>query len=255
MRSRGRVLQGNSGKIIDGIGRLAVQMRHCVRTILSVCSNVPLAKGVAMEPEIHIRMARTDDLSAMLAIYAPVVRDSAISFEYEPPTLEEFSARFATITRHYPWLVAEVDGVVAGYTYAGPLFSRRAYMWNAELSTYVAEGFRRMKLAERLIRAVDGLLVRQGYCKAYALISALNLPSIRLMEHLGFEREGCLRNVGFKLDEWHDVVWYARQLRPLPEKPDPPLTPADLPPVLLRADADADADGSTDGDAGTDADA
>lgn len=202
-----------------------------------------------MERKFHIRMARTDDLTAMLAIYAPIVRDSVISFEYEPPTLEIFTTRFAEITRRFPWLVAEVEGSVAGYAYAGPLFSRTAYKWNAELSIYVAEDFRRMKLADRLMRAVTGLIARQGYCKAYALISALNLPSIRLVEQLGFEREGCLRNVGFKLDEWHDVIWYAKQLCPPPEKPESPLTTAELPPVLLRTLLDPDADGQEDAEA------
>lgn len=189
-----------------------------------------------MEANVHIRMAGIEDLPGMLAIYAPIVRETSISFEYEPPTLEMFSARFAEITRRFPWLTVEVDGAVAGYAYAGPLFSRSAYMWNAELSVYVAESFRRMKLGSRLLRAVNGLLVRQGYCRAYALISAHNLPSIRLVEQLGFAQEGCLRHVGFKLGDWHDVVWLCKALCPPPANPAKPQAIVDLPPEQLHAE-------------------
>lgn len=187
-----------------------------------------------MESTVHIRMATADDLTAMLAIYAPFVQNTTISFEYEPPTLEEFATRFAEINRKFPWLAAEVDGVVCGYAYAKTVFSRSAYMWNAELSVYVADGFRRMKLGSRLVRAVIGLLARQGYYKAYAVVTALNLPSIRLMEQLGFEREGCFRNVGYKLDEWHDVLWLGKALRPLSAHLAKPLSCPELPPVMLR---------------------
>lgn len=192
-----------------------------------------------MEQHVHIRMATVNDLTDMLAIYAPFVRDTNITFEYTPPTLDEFATRFAELHKRFPWLVAVVDGTVRGYAYAGPLFSRSAYMWSAELSVYVSEGFRRMDLGSRMVNAVTGLLTRQGYRKVYALINALNFPCIRLMEQQGFEREACLKHVGYKLDEWHDVVWLGKKLCVLDEKPEPPVACCDLPPVLLCGDAEA----------------
>lgn len=196
-------------------------------------------RGICMDQNILIRMATVDDLAAMLAIYTPYVENTPISFEYVPPTLQEFTARFYEITLRFPWLTAEVNGVVCGYAYAKPSFSRSAYMWNAEVSVYVADGFQRMKLGERMLNAVTGLLMQQGYCKAYGLISARNLASVRLLEKIGFAREGCLCNVGFKHGEWHDILWMGKLLRPLPQVPEKPVACSELPAKLLLAGEDA----------------
>ena len=84
-----------------------------------------------------IRIATTADVPEMLAIYTPYVENTTVSFEYVPPTLEEFTNRFATYTRQFPWLVWEEGGVLLGYAYASAPFSRAAYGWCAEPTVYL----------------------------------------------------------------------------------------------------------------------
>ena len=87
---------------------------------------------------MQIRPATPDDALAVLAIYAPVVTDTAISFETEPPTLDEMRARILATLRHYPWLVALDDaGRVAGYVYASRHAERAAYRWSVGVTAYV----------------------------------------------------------------------------------------------------------------------
>lgn len=186
-----------------------------------------------MTQHIQIRRATVQDLSAMLHIYAPVVRDTAISFEYAVPPLEEFTARFAGITTVYPWLACEVDGSLAGYAYAHAPFAREAYQWTTELSTYVSPEYRRQGVGTRLMRALENLLILQGFHKLYALVAALNLPSIRLMEREGFVCEGHLRNVGYKLAQWHDVLWLGKEIRPAADNPTAPVPLPHLPPGMV----------------------
>src|SRR5262249_56747938 len=81
-----------------------------------------------------IRVARPEDAEAILAIYAPIVRETAISFEVEPPTRAEMQQRIATTLRQFPWLVCEHQGGVLGYVYASPHRARAAYQWSVDVS-------------------------------------------------------------------------------------------------------------------------
>jgi phosphinothricin acetyltransferase len=91
----------------------------------------------------EIRMAREADASAIQAIYTPIVRDTAISFEDEPPSVAEMARRIRETLPVYPYLVAEEDGGVLGYVYAGPHRARAAYRWSVDVTAYVAAGGRR----------------------------------------------------------------------------------------------------------------
>ena len=84
-----------------------------------------------------IRLAQEDDAIAIQAIYAPVVRDTAISFEQDPPTVEEMRHRVTTTLARFPWLVCDHDGQVAGYAYASAHRSRAAYDWSVDVSVYI----------------------------------------------------------------------------------------------------------------------
>lgn len=176
-----------------------------------------------------IRKATPEDLSEMLAIYAKSVRTSSASFECEPPTADEFAERYRRITERFPWLVCELEGQVAGYIYASAPFQRTAYQWNAELSVYVGEAFQRRHVAQALTKAMHELLFRQGFCKVMAVIVASNEPSLRLVAELGFVEEARFVGVGYKLGQWHDVVWLSTFLRPLPQAPEPPVSWMALP--------------------------
>ena len=159
-----------------------------------------------------IRVARREDTGAMLEIYAPFVRDTAVSLEYEPPTPEVFAARFDRITRQYPWLVWEEDGRVLGYAYADRALERTAYQWDADVSIYMAGDARHTGAAHQLYSRLESLMGELGYCNLYALITAGNADSRRFHERRGYRLEGVLRRSGFKFGQWHDVCWYALSL-------------------------------------------
>ena len=90
---------------------------------------------------VHFRRATEEDVVSILAIYAPYVTDSAITFEYDVPSEEEFRQRIRTISAEYPYFVCESDGQIIGYAYAHRHMERAAYQWNAEFSIYIRQGF------------------------------------------------------------------------------------------------------------------
>ena len=160
-----------------------------------------------------IRMAERADVPRMLAIYAPYVRDTAISMEYDPPTLEEFTARFDRIASAYPWIVWEEDGVVTGYAYADIALSRAAYQWDADLSIYLDPDARGRGIGHILYDWMEENLRVSGYVNLYALVTADNAASRRFHERRGYRVLGVLEKSGFKFGRWHDVIWYGLRLR------------------------------------------
>ena len=158
--------------------------------------------------EPAIRPARTDDLAAMVAIYRPIVMETSISFEIDPPGLEEFGRRFRAVTEGDPWMVAEVLGEAAGYAYAAPFKSRAAYASTRETTVYVHRDHRSRGLGSLLLTSVLDHLSARGDHRAVALISLPNPPSVVMHERLGFSHVGTLHEVGRKFDRWHDVgIW------------------------------------------------
>lgn len=161
---------------------------------------------------VVVRAASADDAGAVRAIYAPIVEQSAISFEQQVPSVEEMSRRMAAGAVRLPWLVATRGDDVVGYAYAASHRARAAYRWSVETSVYVAEcargaGVGRL-LYEPLLRTLAGL----GYVSAYAGIALPNAASIRLHESMGFERVGTFPRVGYKNGRWHDTAWWWRPL-------------------------------------------
>ena len=169
-----------------------------------------------------IRVATPGDAAAIAEIYAPAVRDSAISFEVTPPDLEQMHERVERTLHGFPWFVFE-NGEVLGYAYGGPFKSREAYQWTAEVSVYVREGYHQQGIGRALCECVIDVLDRQGYAVAAAGVTLPNPGSVGLFESLGFEPVGVYRRVGYKFDRWHDVGWWQRDLpRPsAPERPTP----------------------------------
>jgi phosphinothricin acetyltransferase len=160
----------------------------------------------------EIRIAREDDAAAIRAIYAPIVRDTAISFEDEPPSVAEMACRIRDTLVAYPYLVAEDGGRLLGYVYASAHRARAAYRWSVDVTAYVAAGARRTGVGRALYRALLGVLTRQGFHSAYAGIALPNDASVALHEAVGFEPVGVYREVGFKHGRWHDVGWWRRAL-------------------------------------------
>ena len=161
-----------------------------------------------------IRLANAADGAAFAEIYRPAVTHSAISFEVVPPDAAEMSRRIQKVLALAPWLVCEVDGVVAGYAYASSFRDRAAYQWSVEVSAYVSPSFHGKGIARSLYDVLFRLLVLQGFRSAYAGITLPNAASVGLHTAVGFTAVGVYRNVGYKNDAWHDVAWYERSLAP-----------------------------------------
>ena len=172
--------------------------------------------------EPKIRLASRQDAEAIHRIYAPIVRDTAISFEWDVPTVSELADRVTTVLRSgYPWLVAEASGVVAGYACASSFRTRTAYSWAAEVSVYVHPRYHRRGVGRSVYSSVLDLLELQGYRSAYGVATAPNPSSEALHRSMGFEQAGYLHRVGYKFGEWHDVIFWRIGLGPQDGTPDP----------------------------------
>ena len=120
---------------------------------------------------IHIRTASPDDAAALLAIYAPYVQETAITFEYEVPSTEEFTRRITHTLEKYPYLVAEKDHTILGYAYAGPFHERAAYDWAVETSIYVDQNLKHSGIGGFLHDALENALKKQGILNMNACIA------------------------------------------------------------------------------------
>ncbi|HEU4486814.1 MAG TPA: arsinothricin resistance N-acetyltransferase ArsN1 family B [Povalibacter sp.] len=163
-----------------------------------------------------IRTATPADAAACLAIYAPIVDATAISFEAVVPSLQEFSARIESALSAWTWLIAEKNGRCLGYAYGHAHRARAAYRWSVETTIYVDPGCQRQGIGRRLYAQLFSDLAALGYCNAYAGVAQPNEASMALHRSAGFEYIGTFRAVGRKFDRWHDVAWLQRQLRETP---------------------------------------
>jgi phosphinothricin acetyltransferase len=171
---------------------------------------------------MNIRVATPLDADAVAAIYAPVVLETPISFELEPPTVDEMRRRIVATLERFPWLVSEdAHGQVDGYAYAGKHRERAAYQWSVDTTVYVRDGSRGQGVGTRLYRQLFERLAELGYFQAFAGIALPNAASVGLHESVGFTPIGVYRNVGFKCGAWRDVGWWQRLLR----EPTDPVEP------------------------------
>ena len=159
-----------------------------------------------------LRIATTDDIPAILAIYAPYIETSTATFEYDVPCLRSFTQRFLDITAQYPWLVWEENGEILGYAYASAPYSRAAFSWCAEPSIYLKPEAKGRGIGKRLYAALEAILKDQGYQVLYALITDENLDSIRFHEKLGYKKSVHFPDCGFKFNRWLGLVWMEKRL-------------------------------------------
>lgn len=161
---------------------------------------------------ITVRPATVADAEAVQRIYAPVVLETAVSFEEVPPTVAEMAERITAISRTHPFLVAVKDGVVCGYVYGGPHAQRAAYRYSVGTTVYIALEMRRSGVGRALYGALLPELKRRGFHAAFAGIALPNPGSVALHEAVGFELVGIYREVGFKFGRWHDLGYWQRLL-------------------------------------------
>jgi L-amino acid N-acyltransferase YncA len=156
-----------------------------------------------------IRPATAADAAGCAAVYAPYVTDSCISFEYDPPTAEDFAARIAGA---HAWLVAEEGGKVVGYAYGSRHRERAAYDWAADVAIYTAATHHGRGMGRALYEALFEVLRARGLRILCAGVALPNDASDALHRALGFAEVGVYRGIGWKFGRWHDVRWWHLQL-------------------------------------------
>ena len=187
----------------------------------------------------RIRTASADDAGALLAVYAPYVTQSCISFETEPPSLEEYRRRVADIAARFPYLVLEQDGNVVGYAYAHEFSERPAYCWSVETSIYLSPGCTGAGVGGILLGALEELLARAGFTNAEACITDDNRASIAFHEKHGYRLRAAFPQCAYKHGRWLGIVWMEKYVAEHAENPAAPraLSAAEAEPVLERANA------------------
>jgi L-amino acid N-acyltransferase YncA len=169
-----------------------------------------------------IRLATEEDAVQFLEIYGPFCRETSVSFETEPPNLDEMQRRILETLPSFPWLVCEDDGLVLGYAYASKHRERAAYVWAVDVSVYIREGCRRGGIGRALYTALFAFLRLQGYYRALAGTTLPNPGSVGLHRAMGFQPVGVYRSIGYKCGSWHDVAWWELTLRDSDGEPKPP---------------------------------
>lgn len=180
------------------------------------------------EEAMIIRPARVSDAPALLAIYAPYVEATAISFEYEVPSTEEFARRIEETLKKYPYLVAEEEGRLLGYTYAAPFKERAAYQWAVETTIYLDLGEKRKGIGRQLYAALEAELRKMNVLSACACIAYieredayLTHASMRFHAKVGYDLVAHFHRCGYKFDRWYDMIWMEKRLDKHAEKPLP----------------------------------
>jgi L-amino acid N-acyltransferase YncA len=170
-----------------------------------------------------IRITTTDDAEPILKIYAPYIENTSYTFETEVPSIDAFRERISSCLQNWPWLVCEIDGVIAGYAYGSRHRERVAYQWSVESSVYVHDDYQRTGVARALYTALIDILKLQGFRNLYAVINLPNDKSVSFHEKSGFEYFATYKNVGYKLGRWKNVGWWQLQLNEYSIEPKPPV--------------------------------
>ena len=159
-----------------------------------------------------IRPVQLSDAETIRTIYQPYVTETAITFEVDVPTVQEFERRITKTLTQFPYLVAEVDGKVVGYAYASTYYARAAYDWTAELSIYVAKESLGQGIGSALYTALEEELEARGYLRFLACIAVPNEASISMHEKRGYVQVAHFPKIGYKFNKWHDIVWMQKNL-------------------------------------------
>ena len=178
-----------------------------------------------------IRPATVADAPALLSIYTHYILHTAVTFEIEPPTVEEFRGRIEKTLRRYPYLAAEEEGRVLGYAYAAPVKTRAAYDWSSEVSIYLDKDQRGRGVGKALYAVLFSQLRAMGIQNLYATICDtdredpyLTKASPRFHEREGFTLVGRHSRCGYKFDRWYDLLWMEKLIGDHPV-PAPPIKP------------------------------
>ena len=172
-----------------------------------------------MSNNIKIERVTIEDAEELLSIYAPYVRDTAISFEYEIPALSEFQDRISNIISSLPYIKAMDNKRILGYAYASKFKARKAYDWSVEVTIYVRKSARRKGIGKNLYNALEKSLQDIGVLNMNACIAVpqnddphLNNDSRYFHEKMGFRFVGTFHNSGYKFNTWYDMIWMEKMI-------------------------------------------
>ncbi len=184
----------------------------------SVCQKSMNENSISQK-DIGIEKVTEEDAEALLEIYAPYVKNTAISFEYEVPSPEQFRERIRTISARLPYIKAISDDQILGYAYASPFKTRRAYDWSVETTVYVKQNLRRQGIGKMLYLALESSLREMGILNMNACIAIpekedghLTKDSQLFHESMGFQLVGTFHKSGYKFQTWYDMIWMEKML-------------------------------------------
>lgn len=187
---------------------------------------------MAANDSITLRLVTTEDAKELVAIYAPYVETTAISFEYETPSVEEFAHRIEEVLERFPYLAAVHEGEIVGYAYAHPYGVRKAYSWAVELSVYIRRDCRGMGIGRKLYEAMEVILKAQNITNLYVLVAGvdeedeyLTHDSQKFHLAMGYEYVGKLHKAGYKFGRWYDMITMEKIIAPHPEYTQPNVIP------------------------------
>lgn len=173
---------------------------------------------------VTIRLATPEDAEELLEIYRYYVEETAISYEYQTPSLEVFQGRIRNILEKYPYFVAVQDEKILGYAYAAPFIGRAAYQWSAELTIYLNKEHRNLGIGRMLYDALEIALEKMGIQNLYACIgypekddAYMTKNSAQFHEHMGFKKVGEFYNSGNKFGRWYTMIWMEKIIGTHPE--------------------------------------
>lgn len=156
---------------------------------------------------MNIRIAKPEDAKELLNIYNYYVKNTTITFEYDTPTIEEFENRIKNTLAKYPYLVAEADNKIYGYTYASAFKGRRAYDWAVETSIYIQNDNSRSGIGTLLYNELERYLKLQNIINLNACITYPNKKSENFHKRFGYETVAHFTKCGYKFGQWNDVIW------------------------------------------------
>ncbi|MCD7839196.1 MAG: N-acetyltransferase family protein [Erysipelotrichaceae bacterium] len=168
---------------------------------------------------MKIRTATIDDAQELLDIYAYYVLYTAITFEYEVPSLDEFKDRIASILHQYPYIVATIDNKIVGYAYANTFKNRAAYDWTVEMTIYIDSDYHKKGIGKKLYHVMEELLKLQGITNLNACITYpdyedeyVDKNSVQFHKHLGYSLVGQFHQCGYKFNRWYSMVWMEKMI-------------------------------------------
>ena len=161
-----------------------------------------------------IRSAVVSDAERLLEIYSYYVENTAISFEYKTPDLNEFRNRIENTLKKYPYLVIEENGVIMGYAYAGVFKGRAAYDHCCEVTIYLDHDSKGNGYGRALYNALEKELKKIGIINLYACIGDpiiedeyLTKNSEHFHQHMGYTKVGDFHKCGYKFGRWYNMIW------------------------------------------------